>query len=289
MKNYWSDYWSQGYVTSFGQDIKKNYTGKLQSSWLKFSNSLKNDDKILDIGTGNGALIQLIQQNSKNRFRFVGIDQAQVNEQVVKQLDCEIHANVQAEHLPFNEAYFDAVITQFALEYSDLALSIPELFRVLKPGGAYQIVCHELDSDIVKPNISILDSAQRVETRLLPHLQLLVTALTNDDTDLINKQTALINAGIEQEKQLHPLAVGGTQFVDFYRFILKNRHIDLAKALMLFNQELTGLIYRLKDLQRAAQNSQLIKQLLTKNNSDIEKLVDLNGEYIGTLYRGYKK
>jgi ubiquinone/menaquinone biosynthesis C-methylase UbiE len=288
MKNYWSDYWSQGYLTSFGQDIKNNYTGKLKLSWLEFTKQLKRNDKILDVGTGNGALIQLIQENNDNRFRIVGVDQAQVNDQVVKNIYGEIQANVQAESLPFADAYFDAVVAQFALEYSDLASSIPELFRVLKPGGFYQVICHELDSDIVQPNILILDSALRVEARLLPHLKVLITALAKGDTDLINKQKALINVELEKEKHIHKLAISGTQFIDFYNFVLNNPHIDLDKAAKLFYQELNGLIYRLKDLKQAAINSATIYELINQNKPYIEKLVDLNGEYIGTLYRGCK-
>ena len=76
MENYWSEYWSQGYLTSFGQDIKKNYTGKLKQSWIGFASELSPQCKILDIGTGNGALIQLIHDSSKDQLSFIGIDKA---------------------------------------------------------------------------------------------------------------------------------------------------------------------------------------------------------------------
>ena len=290
MKNYWSDYWAQGYLTSFGQDIKSNYTGKLKSCWLEFAEKLNCNDKVLDIGTGNGALIRLIQENSSVQFNVIGVDKAIVNEKVAGIESLNILSNVSAEVLPFETAEFDAIVTQFAIEYSELARSIPELFRVLKKGGLYQIVCHEMDSDIVKPNVLILESAIRVQSELLVPLKQLISALKKENKDLINSNISIINEYVELEKKIHPLAIKGTRYTDFYHFILKNRKIDLEKAYYLFSQELEGLIYRLTDLKQAALNAQQLKQLLA-SRGDVYKevLVDSNKEYIGTLYRGYKR
>ena len=289
MKNYWSDYWAQGYLTSFGQDIKSNYTGKLKSCWLNFSEKLNSNDKVLDIGTGNGALIQLIQESSSVKFNFVGVDKAVVKEKVVGIESSIILSNVSAEHLPFETEEFDAIVTQFAIEYSELVRSIPELFRVLKQGGLYQVVCHEIDSDIVKPNILILESAIRVQSELLAPLKQLINALKKEDNDLINNNISIVNKCVELEKKIHPLAIRGTRYTDFYHFILKNRKIDLEKAYYLFSQELEGLIYRLSDLKQAALSAQYLKQILASEGSVYkETLIDSNKEYIGTLYRGYK-
>ena len=289
MENYWSEYWSQGYLTSFGQDIKKNYTGKLKQSWIGFASELSPQCKILDIGTGNGALIQLIHDSSKDQLNFIGIDKATVAKSVTGVPDSSILSDVSAETLPFENNEFDAIVAQFAIEYSELSKSISELFRVLKPGGLYQIVCHEIDSDIVKPNMLILESAVRVRSDLLTPLKQLIDELKKDDNAQVNSLIKTINNLIQLERQVHPHAVNGTRYPDFFQFILNNKKIDLERAYQLFTQELEGLIFRLSDLKQAALNSQDISQLLLLGDKTFqEALVDSNNEYIGTLYKGRK-
>jgi ubiquinone/menaquinone biosynthesis C-methylase UbiE len=290
MKNYWTEYWSQGHITSFGQDIKNNYTGKLKQSWLDFSAKLSDGSNVLDIGTGNGALIKLIQDANGGKLKFIGIDKATVSNQMIETSSSKIISNVNAEALPFEDCRFDAIITQFAIEYSDLSLSISELFRVLKSGGLFQIICHDIDSDIVKPNLSILESALRVQSTMLTPLQELITLLKKGNVELINKKKFQINELINNEKNINLSAINGTLFTKFYQFILKNSKIDLDHAYNLFNDDLVGLIYRLQDLKRAALNSKNIDQFL-KAEFDIHKkvLIDPNKFHIGTLYNGCKR
>jgi len=287
MENYWSDYWSQGYITSFGQDIKGNYTGKLKQSWVELSNKLIAGSKVLDIGSGNGALIKLIQDNNTNQFNFTGVDKAKVADKVAGVASSNILSKVAAELLPFRDGEFDAVITQFAIEYSELSLSIPELFRVLKPGGVFQIVCHEVESDIVKPNLLILDSALRVQNSLLIPLRQLITELKKNNESSINQQISIIDGCLESERLINTYAVDATRYPDFYKFILNNRKIDLDHAYALFYAELEGLIFRLKDLDKAAKNSNRLEHLLPCKTYK-EMLIGFNKEYIGTLYKGYK-
>lgn len=76
MSEHWSEYWSQGYITSFGDAFKNNYQGEIKVLWQKFSLSLDKHSKVLDIGTGNGAVIELMQ--SVSQHECVGIDQATI-------------------------------------------------------------------------------------------------------------------------------------------------------------------------------------------------------------------
>ncbi|MBQ4831664.1 class I SAM-dependent methyltransferase [Pseudoalteromonas sp. MMG010] len=291
MKDYWSEYWSQGFITSFGQDIKRNYTGLLKNCWLEFTDTLEKNSRILDIGTGNGALIELIQTGSKAEYQFVGIDSATINKNVSETIKGQFISNIKAEKMPFKDNEFDAVISQFALEYSDITLSINELFRVLTSGGQFQLICHDVNSDIVLPNIQILESALRVKNNFLTPLQSLVSTIlaTSDEADIQSK-VAVIDDLLIEEKTIHALAINATQMPAFFSFLLKNRKIDLNKAFSLFKQELEGLIYRLNDLQHAAQNSACVHELLLLHCQNVEKtyLIDNNKEKIGTLYKGRK-
>lgn len=289
MKAYWSDYWKQGYITSFGQDIKGNYTGKLKNCWLEFSEKLKENSKVLDIGSGNGALIDLIQKNVSMDIKFTGIDPATINLNTTKYIKGDFLSGVYAEALPFENEHFDAVISQFALEYSDINVSVIEMLRVLKPNGLVQIICHNIDSDIVVPNIIILDSARRVKKTMVPILSDIINAIQkNSDNEVI--LSASLNKLINDDKKINPHAINATLLINFYEFILKNRSIDLNKAFSLFKSELDGLIYRLEDLKSAADKNSTVYSLLSEL-CEIEKvdLIDSNKEKIGRLYKGYKK
>ena len=44
MSNYWSQYWQQGYLTSFGEDIENNYEGLLKNVWNSYFYELNNDE-----------------------------------------------------------------------------------------------------------------------------------------------------------------------------------------------------------------------------------------------------
>ena len=54
MSKYWSQYWSEGKLTSFGESKADNYPGAIKDSWLSFFKEVGKDDRVLDIGTGNG-------------------------------------------------------------------------------------------------------------------------------------------------------------------------------------------------------------------------------------------
>ena len=288
MKSYWSEYWAQGYITSFGQDIKGNYTGKLKDCWLELGNELKENSKILDLGTGNGALIDLIQKNISKGLNFTGIDPATINLDATKDIHGTFLSGVFAEALPFEEEKFDAVISQFALEYSDVQVSIEEMLRVLKPKGVVQIICHDINSDIVVPNVQILESAIRVQATMVPVISEIINAIQNEsDTEKVH--SAFLKKLINDDIKINPHAINATLLTNFYEFILKNRSIDLNKAFSLFQSELEGLIFRLTDLKSAAAKNSAVYSLLSEF-CEIEKtdLIDSNREKIGTLYKGYK-
>lgn len=289
MKDYWSEYWAQGYITSFGQDIKDNYSGKLKECWEGFSSTLNADATILDIGTGNGALIDLINNSRDHSFTFFAVDQAQLKEDIIKNLPGTFIPNTNAENLPFEDELFDAVVSQFAIEYSDLHASIKECGRVLKKGGSYQFICHEKDSNIVAPNIDILASAKRIQNTFLNELHQLIMCIKKGDEKLSEKIDS-IELLIKEENLINPYAFNATLFPSFYEFVLSNRKIDLERAFTLFNKELEGLIFRLSDLENAAKNSNEILGYINEYNLSVstEKLIDKNKQYIGTLYQGYK-
>lgn len=261
MSDHWSEYWKQGFITSFGDAFKNNYQGEIKTLWQDFSLSLNKNSKILDIGTGNGAVIELIQ--SVSQHDCIGIDLAKINDNVVRQINGRFISNVSAEDMSFKNNSFDVVISQFALEYSNIQPSLNEIHRVLKPTGKLNLVCHKTNSIIVAPNMLILEAGLRIKENILSELKCLVDALTR------NKSTISYQNNIEYFISSFELAkkeaLEATNFPAFYQFIIKTKNIDFNEAYNLFESELNLLLLRLSELKFAAENTEAL--LLEINNN----------------------
>ena len=252
MNNHWSEYWKQGYITSFGDAFKSNYQGEIKVVWQKFSLSLDKHSKVLDVGTGNGAVIELIHAVSQHEC--VGIDLAKINGEVTKFINGRFISNVSVEEMPFKDAEFDTVISQFALEYSDVDLSLNEIHRVLKSKGILHLVCHHANSIIVEPNRQILEAGLKVKAHMLGYLKNLVNALINNKPTGLYKEK--IESFISSFQVLEKASLESTNFPAFYQFITENKSIDFEQAYKLFESELELLLLRLNELKQAAENTE---------------------------------
>lgn len=184
MDNHWSDYWEQGHLTSFGADFSGNYSGVLKDIWQPVFENLPNSFKVLDICTGNGALPLLIQGYFENKARsghIIGLDLASVQQPDTSPLNSnikvELMGGVNCEELPV-DGPFDLVMSQFGIEYSNLDKTLPEVSRVLASQGKVNLVCHHVQSLIIKRNASLLKFISNpLINDLWDNLHLIVTAM----------------------------------------------------------------------------------------------------------------
>lgn len=144
----WSQYWRTGAAHSLGQS-SKGYTGDIARYWTAVFAAQPRGARVLDIASGNGPLPRLmLGVEGRADLQCDAVDLAQVAPAWLSQADAEDQARVRfhpgcdAAHLPFEPARFDLVVSQWGLEYTDLALAVPELLRVLKPEGAVALVVH---------------------------------------------------------------------------------------------------------------------------------------------------
>lgn len=186
MSQHWDEYWQQGHLTSFGDSFSGNYAGILKDIWFYEFESLPNQFEVLDIATGNGALPLLINHffSTKDVSGHVdGIDLAKINTdlkhcELSKAVGITLTSNIDCNKLPFKNEKYDLVISQYGIEYSKLALSIPEALRVLKPGGHLSVVTHHHQSMIINRNRSILEIVSNEEAyRLFDVVIELVSAM----------------------------------------------------------------------------------------------------------------
>ncbi|RPJ42928.1 MAG: methyltransferase domain-containing protein [Chloroflexi bacterium] len=100
--------------------------------------------RVLDIGTGRGAILYPTRQAIQERGLAVGIDLAW---EMVHQTSLEPHPDdptamlicMDGEQLGFAVASFDILLCGFAFFFIDPRLALPEWWRVLKPGGRLAI------------------------------------------------------------------------------------------------------------------------------------------------------
>ena len=117
--------------------------------WRSFSRSLTKGARVLDLATGDGAvLVQLLKD--RRDLKLVGVDRATALPKPPKGIS--LKGGIAMEDLPFSRDRFHAVTSQFGLEYGNIPPTAEEIARVLKPGGKLGLITHRPKSPIVTHN-----------------------------------------------------------------------------------------------------------------------------------------
>ena len=152
----WAEFWRSGALTSLPEAYAGNYAGAVREFWREQFSYLKPGARVLDIGTGNGAIALLAARHGAEHgldFEIQAVDRAPVDpatnlEGEAAKLARGIHfrGGVCVESLPFEDAGFDLITSQYALEYTRIEQSARELARVLAPGGRLALLLHRSDA-----------------------------------------------------------------------------------------------------------------------------------------------
>jgi hypothetical protein len=149
----WSRYWAGGALHSCGSSFDGNYSGEIREFWREAFQPLAAGDRMLDIATGNGPIPKLmlalrpgagVHCDAVDLAAVAPAWPAGLPESERRRL--KFHPRVEAEALPFADARFDLVVSQYGLEYSQLARSVPELLRVVEPRGRVRLLMHHVAS-----------------------------------------------------------------------------------------------------------------------------------------------
>lgn len=158
---HWEHYWQTTQsLNSFVDNNSDGYKDEIANFWNATFNTLKGEQKVLDIATGNGALAFAVQQFSDQHDLSLTVcasDAAAIDPVMHFSNQTELlhtlkkisfFPQAQTETLPFSAESFDLLVSQFGFEYSDPALALSAVNRVLKPGGRFVALVHHADSFI---------------------------------------------------------------------------------------------------------------------------------------------
>lgn len=203
---HWEAYYRDGKLATGPAGSDGGYDLEVRDAWVGFFSTLPDAARILDVGTGNGAVAMIAAQTAAARglkWDIHATDLARIDplrdvrDGARRLAGIAFHPEAATEALPFDDAGFDAVSGHYALEYTHVPAALAEVHRVLKPGGDAQFVLHHADSVLVTSARSALEEAAFVlgENRIHRHLHRLLT-LADTDTELVQKATDDVRAAI---------------------------------------------------------------------------------------------
>ncbi len=140
----WDSYWHDSRIQSTVAESSPQAEATLEAHWLEFFNELPNGANILDLGCGNGAVCLIaarVSQSTGKGFKIYGIDSAAIDpvkyvpkEELLKTIN--FTGQVPMESLPYQAGQFDAVVSQYGMEFAD-SRAPAEAARVMKRGGKF--------------------------------------------------------------------------------------------------------------------------------------------------------
>lgn len=222
---HWEAYYRSGALAACPTSADGDYGGELRTIWVDFFAALPGDARVLDVATGNGAVALIAAETaagSGRQWDIHGSDKAAIDPRrdvadgSRRMAGIRFHPDTATEALPFEDASFDAVGGQFALEYSDVPAALAELHRVLRPRGHAQFVLHHADSAFARAARRAVEEAALLSTHeVYPRLRRLV-AMEQGSATVVEAAAADLRAAIRALKARLPeaRAAGGGRVLE---------------------------------------------------------------------------
>ncbi len=118
--------------------------------WQSFAHELRKGARVLDLGTGDGAVLVKMGQ-ARPDLKLIGVDSSPRLPPSPRGVT--LKAGTALESLPFPAASFDAITSQFGYEYGDTEVGSVEVSRVLKPGARLCFLSHHRNGPILAHNL----------------------------------------------------------------------------------------------------------------------------------------
>jgi len=151
--NAWSLYWSEDRLYSCVAQSSDEDQKALNKLWQDFSQELEPNSRVLDLATGNGAVADALL-SVNNTLQVDAVDKASIDpKKIVTEhgnlLNVNFHSDTDIFDLSFKPTTFNAITSQFGIEYAGLTEASARVMPYLKVAGRFQFVVHHVQSGII--------------------------------------------------------------------------------------------------------------------------------------------
>lgn len=149
----WGDFWAQQSRQGGGGCLPEGYRGidqVQQDAWRRFAKTLPRPCRLLDLATGDGRVMGWLM-GARRDLKPIGVDLAPQLPPPPR--GAKVKTNVPMEQLPFEDAKFEAVTSQFGFEYGDIGKAAAEIARVTRAKGVIGLMSHRVDGPILAHNL----------------------------------------------------------------------------------------------------------------------------------------
>lgn len=276
----WTAYWRTGRGASCvdGSDTEV----RLTKVWDEFVDELSDGARLLDLATGNGTVARICAARARTRkikLRIEAVDAARIDPPKFAadpaQLfgDIRFHGQVRAEALPFPDADFDGVVSQFGFEYADEEPAVAEIARVLAPGGRLRLVVHARNGAVSR---DIGGRMERLQCVLAEHgavtlIRTLARAAEAGDAATVQRESAHLAAAAELVRKLADRPPSddsalfySTEFLREWGRRDRYRPSDLRRSIEQGWTNANGVAARYGDMLRVARSAEEMSRLANR-------------------------
>lgn len=139
-ENYWRIHSQRGCVPDH-----PGIASVLGDCWREFAQKLPRRARVLDVGSGAGAVLENLGKGRPD-LQAVGVDS--IGSLPRNPNFGSVLTGISMEQLPFEDRSFDAISSQFGIEYSDLPRTIAEVARTAKKGALIRFVIHNSNGPV---------------------------------------------------------------------------------------------------------------------------------------------
>lgn len=157
----WSLYWSQDQLQSCVSGQFEQGQAAIDDLWTAFAQQLQEGASVLDLATGNGAVpVALLKSNVG--LEIDAVDAADIDPNAFLTDHPELRAvrfraNTDILELPFENHQFDAITSQFGIEYAGLEAATTKVIPLLAQRGRLGFLIHHEQSEILRSSARKLE------------------------------------------------------------------------------------------------------------------------------------